>query len=138
MYLYTVPLAPPRASDLQLVEANNTHLRFSWSPVSLCCPSIQYHIVASNQCGECPTTTTANTVTCSGNYTQLTSDHPCSFAVRTVVCDDLIGDVSIAVTVPIEGILMHSYNAPVNCMPHYPPPRSNHGEPGGVDRVGWP
>ena len=40
-------------------------------------------------------------VTCNGNYSQHISDHQCSFAVQTVVCDDLVGDVSIAVTVPM-------------------------------------
>ena len=56
--------------------------------------------MASN-CGECPSTTTTNTVTCSGYNTQLISDHPCSFAVQTVVCGDLVGYVSIAVTIPM-------------------------------------
>ena len=96
--MHAVPFPPP--TDIQLVEANHTHLSFNWSPVSLSCPSIQYHIVACN-CGECPVTTRSNMVTCNGNYSQQTSDHQCSFAVQTVVCDDLVGDVSIAVTVPI-------------------------------------
>ena len=36
-----------------------------------------------------------------------------------------------------EFIALHSYtcNAPVNCMPQYPPPGLNHGERGGIDRV---
>ena len=29
-------------------------------------------------------------------------------------------------------------NAPVNCMPHYPPPAPYHGEPGGIDGIGRP
>ena len=66
------------------------------------CPSLQYHIMASN-CGECPSTTTANMATCTGNYTQLTSDHPCSFAVRIAVCNKTLGDISIAVNVPEIG-----------------------------------
>ena len=62
--------------------------------------------MASN-CGDCPSTTRSNMVTCNGNYSQHMSDHQCSFAVQTVVCDDLVGDVndSIAtVTVSITGI----------------------------------
>ena len=94
----TAQFSPP--GDIQLVEANNTHLRFSWSPDSLCCPSVQHHIMASN-CGECPSITTTNTVTCSGDYTRLTNDHPCSFAVQTIVGGELLGYVSITVTIPM-------------------------------------
>jgi hypothetical protein len=66
------------------------------------CPSLQYHIMADN-CGECPSTTTTNMATCTGDYTQLSSDHPCSFAVRKAVCNGTIGDVSDAVTVAMPG-----------------------------------
>ena len=49
-------------------------------------------------------------VTCSGNYTQLTRDTPRSFAVQTVVCDGLNGDLRITVTVPISGIHTYIYS----------------------------
>ena len=94
------PFPPP--TDVQLVEANHTKIRFNWSHVSTHCPSLQYHIMASN-CGECPSTTTTNMVTCTGNYTQLTSDCPCSIPVRTAVCNGTVGDISIAVNVPEIG-----------------------------------
>ena len=101
-----MPFPPP--SDVNLIEETRTHLRFNWSRSqnSLNCPSIFYQIVASN-CGQCPDTTTNTTVTCFGNYTQLMSSRQCSFAVQAVVCDNIIGDVSIAVTVtvPITGII---------------------------------
>ena len=93
----TVPLPPP--TDVKLVEANHTHFRFTWSHVSSCYPSIQYHIVASN-CGECPATTHSNMLTCSRNHTQLTSDHSCSFAVGTAVCNDTVGNISITINIP--------------------------------------
>jgi hypothetical protein len=57
----------------------------------------------ADNCGNCPSTTTTNMVTCTGDYTQLTSDHPCSFAVRSAVCNCTIGDVSDAVTVTMAG-----------------------------------
>ena len=56
--------------------------------------------MASN-CEECPSIATTNTVTCRGNYTQPTRDHPCSLAVQIVVCGELVGYVSIAVTIPM-------------------------------------
>ena len=54
--------------------------------------------MASN-CGDCPSTITTNMVTCTGNYTQLNSDDPCSFAVRTSLCNGTLGDISMAVDV---------------------------------------
>ena len=93
----TEPFPPP--ADVQLVEENNTHLGFSWSQVSLNCPSVQYHIVASN-CGECPDTTTTYEVICTGNYTQLINNRQCLFAVQAGVCNDsIVGDVSTPVNV---------------------------------------
>ena len=56
-----------------------------------------------DNCGECPSATTTNMATCTGDYTQLTSDRPCSFAVRSAVCDGIIGDFSNAVNVPMIG-----------------------------------
>jgi hypothetical protein len=53
-------------------------------------------------CGECPNSTTTNMITCSGDYAQLTSDHPCSFAVGTAVCNGTAVDVSITVTVDVH------------------------------------
>ena len=40
-------------------------------------------------------------VTCSGNYTQHTSDdpHACLFAVETAVCNDTVGNISIVINV---------------------------------------
>ena len=48
--------------------------------------------------------TTTNMATCTGDYTHLTSDRPCSFAVRTAVCDGIIvGDFSNAINVAMAG-----------------------------------
>ena len=58
--------------------------------------------MASN-CGQCPHTTTNNVVTCNGNYTHLLNDWQCSFAVQTVVCDDIVGDISMAGAVNMTG-----------------------------------
>ena len=60
-------------------------------------------------------------VTCSGNYTQLTRDTPCSIAVQTVVCDGLDGDVRITVTVPISGIHTYIYSYIIKLKHEYTP-----------------
>ena len=91
------PFPPP--TDVELVGNNVSHLTFSWNEVASNCPSIQYQIVASN-CGACPNTTLINEATCTGSYTQLLTSQQCSFAVVTVVCDNITGDVSNSVYVP--------------------------------------
>ena len=58
----------------------------------------------SDNCGECPNATTTNMATCTGDYTHLISDRPCSFAVSTAVCDGTVGDFSNAVNVPMNQI----------------------------------
>ena len=60
--------------------------------------------MASN-CGECPNATTTNTATCTGDYCDihLTSDRPCSFAVRSAVCNGIVGDFRDAINVPMVG-----------------------------------
>ena len=70
------------------------------------CPRIYYSIMASN-CGECPEITTNNKVTCTGNYIQLLNNHQCSFAVQTIVCDEIIGDVSTAINVTNQILGIH-------------------------------
>ena len=87
--------------NIKLIEGNLTHVSFNWSQISSQCPSIQYHIVASN-CGECPDITINNKVTCTGKYTQLINSHQCSFAVQTIVCDEIIGDISTAINVTVS------------------------------------
>ena len=44
-------------------------------------------------------------VTCysNGNYSQLMHDHSCLFTVGTVVCNGIVENISIAVTVPMIG-----------------------------------
>ena len=72
---------------------------FTWTPVVLNCPSIHY-IIASD-CGFCPNTTTVTTVNCSG----IVLGERCSFAVRSVVCDSIIGSAS-TIFVDLKGIFI--------------------------------
>ena len=54
-----------------------------------------------DNCGECPNATTTNMATCTGDYCNihLTSDHQCSFVVRSAVCNGIVGDFSNAVNI---------------------------------------
>ena len=69
------------------------------------CDTVHYRVVASN-CGACSAsnvTTLYTTVHC----TNLTLDGSiCSFAVQTVVCDDVAGNVSEPIHVVLRGMCL--------------------------------
>ena len=75
-------------------------LTFSWSPVAPACHAIHYNILASN-CGSCPTTTNHTNVTC----TEVpTNDSTCTFAVQTVICGNIAGNVSDSINITLYTI----------------------------------
>ena len=119
----TVPYPPP--NDVYLVEAGPSQLIFQWSLVSSSCHVIQYHIVAVN-CGQCPNITSNNTASCTGI---LIDGHQCMFALQTIVCDGIVGNVSREVSVTLKGMcivhicwLFYCSSNSTRCSysPHYP------------------
>lgn len=96
--LITDPFPPP--SSVQLTSVQKDQLTFSWNAVMASCPAIVY-IVDSTGCGTCPNTTVLNTSNCVGyNITEYQS---CTFAIQTVVCDDIVSVLSNAVQVALRG-----------------------------------
>ena len=83
---------PGSLSNLHISAANFIlkELEFTWSPVALTCPIIHYNILASN-CGSCPTVTNYTTITCTDIPT---NGRTCEFAVQTVVCGNITGDIA--------------------------------------------
>ena len=110
--MYTAPYPPP--NDVYLVEANSTQLSFQWRQISARCPAVQYRIVASN-CGQCPNITPNTTATCTGPFPL--NDVQCLFALQTIVCDDIVGNVSMAVSVTMRGMhtLFHKFINQIEC-----------------------
>ena len=105
-YFWHDAVSYPPPNDIYLVEAGPSQLIFQWSSVSSSCHVIQYRIVAVN-CGQCPNITTNNTASCTGI---VIDGHQCMFALRTIVCDDTVGDVSREVSVTLRGMsLEHDY-----------------------------
>ena len=70
-------------------DYSSRELTFSWSPVAPDCPAIHYNILASN-CGSCPTTTNHTNATCTKVPV---NDSICTFAVQTVVCENITGNI---------------------------------------------
>ena len=85
-----VPLPPPDAISIALVDFGVKEITFSWSPVASDCPTVHNNILASN-CGSCPTTTNQTCVTC----TDIPTDNSmCTFAIQTVVCGNITSNMS--------------------------------------------
>ena len=103
----TEPPYPP--TDVGLFNVSLKHLTFIWNEADLPsdCPNLHYRVVASN-CGQCPEITSNTTATCVGNYTNINFrddiQPQCSFAVQAVVCNDVAGNLSMAVNVTLPGM----------------------------------
>ena len=83
-------LSPPNKINISTANFDSRHLTFSWSPVAPDRPAIHYNILASN-CGSYPTSTNHTKVTCTDAPSD---DIMCSFAVQTVLCESVMGNVS--------------------------------------------
>ena len=79
-------------------NVGSRQLTARWSSVAANCPSLHYNILATN-CGSCPTTTTNTTVTCTDVPT---NGSMCTFAVQTVVCGDIVGNMSTQFSVSLS------------------------------------
>ena len=66
------------------------------------CEVLCYRIVASN-CGSCPAITAHTTVVCTNIPT---NSDICTFAIQTIICDGLAGNVSDPIHVLLRGTTM--------------------------------
>ena len=94
--------SPPDEMYISLIDIGARQLTFNWSPATtLDCPDIHYNILSSN-CGSCPTITTHTTVTC----TDIPTDgNMCTFAVQTVICENITGNMSYPLTISVTETL---------------------------------
>ena len=100
-FIFIGPVPPPERITLSLDHPN--WLIFSWSEVITGCEALHYKIVASN-CGSCPATTVHTTVVCTNIPI---NSNICTFAIQTVVCDGLAGNVSDPIHVLLRGTTCH-------------------------------
>ena len=93
---------------MSVANFSSRELVFKWSPVATVCRALHYNILSSN-CGSCPTTTTNTTVTC----TDVPTDGSvCTFAVQTVVCGNITGNVSDSVNITKVAAIGENINVP--------------------------
>ena len=100
--MYTDSLSPPK--NVHLLDVSPEVLVFSWTPVPLNYSALRYEIQSS--CGECPTFTNSTSVTC---IIQKPLDRMCGFAVRSVVCNNMVGGWSNEIEIMLRGIIITTY-----------------------------
>ena len=83
---------------MRLVDIKPGKLIFSWTPIARRCSSMYYEI--QSNCGECPTATNSTVATCIVNNLQA---RLCTFTVRSVVCDNIVGSWSNEIEVMLKG-----------------------------------
>ena len=86
---------PPETLYVSNADFVSRKLTFSWS--TDCGAMVRYNILASN-CGSCPTTTNHTNVTCTNVQT---NGSLCMFAVQTVACGNITGQLSNMIEVSI-------------------------------------
>ena len=103
-----VPYMSPERVSISAVNLGLKEITFTWNPIPTeCSAAIHYNILASN-CGSCPTTTNHTNVTCTDIPTNGSRSITCSFAVRTVVCGNITGNVSEPLMINITETLTNS------------------------------
>ena len=96
---YVDPLPPPL--NVQLIRATPEELTFNWSSVEPSCSTLQYRI--ESNCGICTTNSQLTaSATCSIEMSTIT-DNVCKFSVKSVVCNDITGSMSVPVNVSLKG-----------------------------------
>ncbi len=94
------PLPPP--NDVQLTHVTQNQLTFDSTSVQRDCATLRYNI--ESNCGTCinnqPTMPTSS-ATCSFEL-PVNSNDVCNFAVRSTICDNIIGSLSTPVRVTLK------------------------------------
>ena len=72
-------------SNVSLTSVNGPMVVFTWESGSSLCPDVLYEIMTN--CTSCPSSTQSTFVTCNISTTDLVV---CSFAIRTIVCGDML------------------------------------------------
>lgn len=101
--LHTFSVDPyPPPSYLQLANVNRKDLMFTWEPINLTsvCSSLYYEPL-TNCSGNC--ITASGSANCS--ISMITSiAKVCSFAIRPVICDNIVGNKSETMKIILKGL----------------------------------
>ena len=89
--------------NIRLLSVGEGRLTFTWDPVMPACNVIHYNINSVN-CGTCPSSSNATTVSCIGNKMPNHTTRLCTFGVQAVICDSIGGNNSEEVNIVLRGI----------------------------------
>ena len=105
---------PPDEIGISNADSLLRRLTFSWSPVAPDCPAIHYNILASSNCGSCPTTTNHTNATC----IDIPPDYSgCIFAVQTVVCGNITSNIINSIGVNTDTCISNTvYTIPISLL----------------------
>ena len=103
------PSVPPKTLYMSNADFVSRKLTFSWS--TDCGTKLHYNILASN-CGSCPTTTNHTNVTCTDVPTE---NSVCIFAIQTVVCGNISGQISYPIRATILNPTSYAINSSDSC-----------------------
>ena len=102
------PLPPPM--DVQLSDITPNVLTFNWSTVLPDCSSLRYTI--DSDCGMCTinqtSTENSSSATCLFERPISIMDNFCNFSVRSVVCSNITGSLSVPLKVNLKCKLIDS------------------------------
>jgi hypothetical protein len=76
---------------------------FAWDPILSNCSALTYTIISTNNRDRCLPPATNTSIVCTNVPLSLVSGHPCSFAVRTDVCEMIAGRESEPILVQFQG-----------------------------------
>ena len=97
---YYHPVSPPPPDDINWTFTGPNQIQFEWNSIAYQCLTVHYVIIATN-CGSCQNSTTFTNATCT--YNVPTEDIPCSFAIKTVICETITGKISDPLYVRLKG-----------------------------------
>ena len=97
-------MSPPPPDDINWTFTQPNQIQFEWNSIADQCLTVHYVIIAKN-CGNCLTSTTFTNATCT--YNVLTDDNiTCSFAIETVICENITGKRSNPLYVRLKGTVL--------------------------------
>ena len=85
---------------------------FSWTRLPLNCATVTYEIQSS--CGECPAFTSSTLVTCV-LQNPLVNYGVCTFAVRSILCNNIVSGWSNEIEVILRGISLNLLTLIYSC-----------------------
>ena len=94
----------PIPTNVHLDDVSPSQLTFKWNPVASDCLPLHYN--TKSKCGVCINSTDSPSVNCSilpVNSTQ----RMCNFAVKSIACNDIAGNLSKTVDVMLKGTIIN-------------------------------